>query len=302
MKHLITVFSDLITVVSTKKGVLWWRWSLAHLRSVQWKKKEVADTIYNKGNTRKLLRKKLDIEVATHYNSKAVETPPLEIFKTQVDNAFNRWFCSWSWPQLEQAVVTETSKDPFQPWVFYDKCQNAPISLDIAPLHRYHLQVAADLTWKTFCLVSYHINGNAAYSMLSRLKKQKIQDLALLQALYVLGQTLYPCCIISEQLQLGTKHIMTPLNTSDCCAFSPFLPQPRMFSLNWCITRCQHLPVSAYSQVKIERLLRVALSSKICITSPNFQEMTGLLWKSTDVGKLLKRWLLPANHLWKKGM
>lgn len=164
---------------------------------------------------------------------------------------------------------------------------NHDYSMTSARMHRCHCaisqtspytwQVATHLRWKIFCLVSYHINGNAAYYTLSRLKKQKIQNFALLQALYVLGQILYLCRIISEQLQFRTKHIMTLLNASNCCAFSPFLPQTRMLSLNWRVTHCQHLPVAADSQVKIERLLREALSSKICITSPNFQEMRALL-------------------------
>lgn len=211
------------------------------------------------------------MRIATHYNRKTVETPTLEIFKIQLGNAFKNWFCSWSWPHLEQVVGTESSRDPFQPWLFWQVSECTDFT-DIT----LHLQVATDLRWKRFCLVSYHTNGNAAYSVLSRLKKQKIQNLALLQALYVLGQILYLCWIFSEQLQLATKHIMTLLNTSNCCAFSPFPPQARMLSLNWCVTHCQHVPVAADSQVKIERLLEVALSSKI--TSPNFQEMRALLW------------------------
>lgn len=87
-----------------------------------------------------------------------------------------------------------------------------------------HLQIATDLRWKRFCLVSYHIEGNVSWSMLSRLKKQTIQNIAFLQPLYVLGQILYPCWIISEHLQFETKHVMTLLKTPDCCAFSPFLP------------------------------------------------------------------------------
>lgn len=55
-----------------------------------------------------------------------------------------------------------------------------------------HLQAATDLRWKRFCLVSYHVNGHAAYSMLSRLEKHKIQTFPLLQALYVLGQFFTP--------------------------------------------------------------------------------------------------------------
>lgn len=276
MNHLITVFSDVITIVSTKKGGLWRRWSLAHLRGVQWKK-EAADAIYSKGNTRKLWGKKVHIEVATHYNSKAVETPPLETFKTRVDNAFNNWFCSWSWPHLEQAVVTETSEDPFQLWVFYDKCQNAPTSLDIAPLHRYHL-TPTSCYWseREQILSCYHINENATYSMLSRPKKQKIKNLALLQALYVLGQTLYPCWIIPEQLQLGSKHIMTPLNTSDLC-FQPSSPTTQDVLTELV---CHTLPTpSSVCWLSSEnwKASKLALSSKICITSPNFQEMTGLL-------------------------
>lgn len=86
-----------------------------------------------------------------------------------------------------------------------------------------HLQIATDLRWKRFCLVSYHIEGNASWSMLSRLKKQKIQNTAFLQPLYVLGQIPYSCWIISEHLQFGTKHVMTLPKTPDCCAFSPFL-------------------------------------------------------------------------------
>lgn len=50
-----------------------------------------------------------------------------------------------------------------------------------------------------------------------------------------------------------------------------------MLSLNWHAIHCQHLPVAADCQAKMEMLLRVALSSKICIVSSNFQEMRALL-------------------------
>lgn len=70
---------------------------------------------------------------------------------------------------------------------------------------------------------------------------------------------------------------MALLNTYKCCAFSPFLPQARMISLNWYATHCQHLLVAADPRVKTERFLRVAFSSKICISSPKFQGMRALL-------------------------
>lgn len=165
---------------------------------------------------------------------------------------------------------------------------NCEYSMTSARMHQFHwishhfigitlhLQVATDLRRKRFCLVSYHINENATYSMLSRPKKEKIQNLALLQALYMLGQTLYPCWIIPEQLQLGSKHIMTPLNTSDLC-FQPSSPTTQDVLTELV---CHTLPTpSSVCWLSSEnwKASKLALSSKICITSPNFQDMTGLL-------------------------
>jgi len=218
--------------------------------------------------------------VATYSNRKAIETPPLEIFKTQLDNAFNNPFCSWSWPHLEQAVGTETSRVPFQPWSFYNKCQNAPISLDIVLFHRHHSPYTCKLLliWdrKDFVLGVIALMWMLLTACCQDWRNRRFKLLLSYRHCYVFGQILYPCWIISEQLQLGTRHITTLLNTSDSCAFSPFLPQARLLSLNWHVTHWQYLPEAADSPVKIARLLRVAFSNKICCTSPDFQEMRAL--------------------------
>lgn len=148
-----------------------------------------------------------------------------------------------------------------------------------------HLKAATDLRRKRFCLLSYCINGDVVYGMLLSLKKQGIQNFILLQAPHVLGQILYPHWIISTITVRNQTYYDTAKHTQLLCFWS-FIPQVRMLSLNCCVIYCQHLQVAADSQVKTEMLLRVALSSKICITSPNLQEMRALLqnpqmWKAT---------------------
>lgn len=139
-----------------------------------------------------------------------------------------------------------------------------------------HLKVATDLRWNRFCLSSYCVNGDAVYGMLLSLKKQEIQNFTLLQAPYVLGQILYPHWIISTITVRNQTYYDTAKHTQ-LLWFWSFIPQVRMLSLNWHAIHCQHLPVAADCQVKMEMLLRVALSSKICIVSSNFQEMRALL-------------------------
>lgn len=87
-----------------------------------------------------------------------------------------------------------------------------------------HLQVATDPRWKNFCLVSYHITGILLTACCQDWRNRRFKALLSYRHCMSLGKFFSPADFISEQLQLGTKHIMTLLNTSNFCAFNPFSP------------------------------------------------------------------------------